>query len=297
MKQQGSGTQLAGVVSLNLAKGCYKSIVVNVVGTNAGGATLAVGNVGRLRITRKDGFDINIGLDSLLNLNQAEGFGFFNSAIGGAITMQTRYSFALLGDKTNVMKALDSSEVQVQVQISPAAAASVAAWTVEIAAVESKGVEKYLPAWIEYSQTLGAANARISPTIQDTNVNKLFIANGALLTNVIVEKDGNTLVNDDQLALRGETAFDYKLAALPAYILLDLNKVQSLGEIVSNKLQMYLTSAGVAGLVMYYQKVIFNAQRTQSSRVSFDRYEQAQVAKSPAIAAVAALSPGSASTQ
>jgi hypothetical protein len=291
MKQQGSGTQLAGVISLNLSKGCYKSIVINVVGTNAGGATLAVGNIGRLRITRKDGFDVNIALDSLLNINQAEGFGFFNSAIGAAITAQMRYSFGLLGDKTNVMKAEDSSEVQVQVQISPAAVASVAAWTITISAVETKGVEKYLPAWIEYSQTLGAANARISPTIQDQNVNKLFIQNGALLTNIIVEKDGNNLVNDDQLAIRGETAFDYKLAALPAYILLDLNKVQSLGEIVSGKLQMYLTSAGVAGLVMYYQKIIFNAQRTVASKASYERYEAVQLAKSPQVSAVAALTP------
>ena len=106
----------------------------------------------------------------------------------------------------------------------------------------------------------------------------------------MIEKDGNTLVNDDQLFLRGETGDDHKLAATPAYILLQLNKVQSLGEIVSNKLQLYLTSAGVAGLVMYYQKIIFNAARTTESKASYDRYEAAQIAKNPEVAAVAALS-------
>jgi hypothetical protein len=296
MKQQTSGNALAGVIPLNLAKGCYKSIVVNVTGTNAGGATLTVAQVGRLRITRKDGFDVNVAFDALVAINNAEDGSFFASAIGGAITAQARYNFFLPGDKTNVMKAEDSSEVQVQFQIDPAAAAIVAAWTIDIAAVESKGVEKYMPSWIEYSQLLGAAGARIAPQIQDQNVNKIFMLNAAAVTQVHIDKDGNALVDETSLALRGETQSDYKLAATPAYILLNLNKVQSLGEIVSSKLQLYLTSAGVATLVMYYQKLVFNPARTQRSKLSFDRYETAQVAKAPLVQGVASLAPGTSTT-
>ncbi len=291
MKQQASGNILAGVIPLNLAKGCYKQIIVNIVGTNLALNTLLVNQVGRLRIVRKDGFDVNVAFDALVDINNAEGASFFNSAIGAAITAQVRYNFYLPNDKLNVMKAEDSSEVQVQFTIDPAVAGIVAAWTVTISAVESKGYEKYLPAWIEYSQQLGTVGQRIVPQIQEQNINKIYIQAAALLGMIQVQKDGNELFNDTSLAAQGETQDDNKLPATPTYILLNMNKVESIGEIVSNKVVLYLTSASVipANLVLYYQSIKFNSSRTQQSKLSFDRYQRDQVAKSPQATAVVAV--------
>ena len=273
----------SGSITFPIPKGSIKDIIIRITGTNKAGVTLAVGEVGKLRLTRK-GFDIvgNVDFQDLRNINNYEmGISPFASAVGAAFSGQVVVPFHYPQDELNILKFL-ADEGEFQFVVDPTGLAKMEAGALmQVFAVFSKGVEKYLRVLLLTSRVLGASGATTVHEIMQRNVTQLYIRGGASdISNAIITRDNLTLINAAGAALVELTNQRGKIETAGTFILLDFAPTKSPAESISSTMQLHLTSAAASPTsVLVVDQMLFDAQRTQDSVSSFNRYEAVNVAK------------------
>ena len=294
MRLFGSAAVAAGVLDIEIPKGSYRALILELVGVNNTGVTLTNAEVGRLRITRGGIEQCNMDFVDLLNFNNADGgVAFFTSTVAAAVNAQARFLFYMAGDLQNIMK-FERGEGRINFQFNPAAMTKLAgagSGTMNIYGVTSKGVEKYQIKTFEFSQLIGASGSISTPLLSASNVDRIYFRTASQFSQIQIQKDDIMLITASGDALKNDTAFKYRLETAPAFIIVDMSYTKSYAELISDKTLFYLTSTGAGTAVIIYQTVEFNAQRTAISKASTERYFAKEIVRDPQVAAIVRQEP------
>ena len=271
------------ISSLNdyIPKGNYRSIVLQFDFTNASGKTIAITDLGRLRITRNGADICNIDVSSLADINNAEaGYVKFASTTSSNGTCQVRYNFFEMNDKINCLRA-GNQDTQFNFNFSPTLVGSslLSVGILTVYAVVGKGIETYLPGWYDASQNLPDVSGTLNLQLPFPNISKLYFKTASDFSNIQVTKDAYSLFNASAVALLNATEFENQIEGAVTFIYLRLNPTGAVAEQVSKQIQILLISnkSGGGASTISYQQILFNPAKTQESIASYQTFKTKQL--------------------
>lgn len=247
-----------GSVNFYLPAGRYAGLIVRLAGTNAGGATLGVTELGTLKISHYNNEIINIAPDHLLNLtNLYGGVAESASAVGAAYTYTFVVPFRKKNDRNN---ALVVTANQTSFVLNGFNTAKVAAGTIEVYAIFSDAPASYVPVIKGVDIPISAASTFIYDLPQK-NIAEVFILTDVHLLRAQVTKDGSTIVDGTWAAIvAASNAFNWVETAI-TLVEVFAPKSDQLKEVQNNQVKLQLTTdAAIAPLRTVYVAVILPGQ-------------------------------------
>jgi hypothetical protein len=288
---------LAGPANFDVPAGQYESLILVASGTNAGGATLALANLGLITATWRGAAFMSERFDDLNTLSRLVGGIAENaSAIGAAFRMMARIR-ASYGNDGNVFDITDDDDVRISVDLS-GLGALVAAGNLQLFGVMQDGAQAYVPRLFHYVHALPASN-QLPEDIKQDNVSHLMLTVLTNLARVQVEKDNAPwyqCTTADALSLSNN---DYRVeaAAETDAILLSMNRSGLFNEALSDDVRLTLEAgAGGAAAVRVTSisidptpDVLARSRSTLDTKVVVKRERKTKLGKTRAVTVDAAI--------
>lgn len=289
MRQISSCSLAQTSLNCDIQKGNYSAIVLHFSGNNNAGKTVDLTKFGRLRLLRDSSDICNIDVQDLGNINNAEhGFIKSDSVVSGAFDIQVRYDFAKPNDLSNVIRFTQTNG-QLNFNFNTSAMTEfVLNGTLTVYGIVAKGVERYVRCFFDASQTLGDVGSIISPVLRYDNIDSVYFRTKSDLSYIQIQKDNYSLVNASSDALLGDTEYTYSLESAVTFILKKLNPTQETAEVISNTIQLYLTSAKSGGgtTTILYEQIKFDANKTAQSIASYNTFKSTKLNQDKSVQAV-----------
>lgn len=247
-------------LSLNkeLPEDVIKGLFIRFSGVNAAGVTSTIAQLGSVRVNFR-GTDIwNAPVSFVSNFNNLHwGVAEYASAIGGAFVCSIYVPFHVPWDDQNGLVNRISDKGTLQMLFPALTAAVIASGTVEVYYIPARSAATYIPIYMNQNIQIGGAG-QVVDRLQSFNISSIYVVTNALVTNVMVFRDGKNIINSNQNTLLAKSNFDNRVETAIATYQLDLNPNKILSNSLSNNLEVQLTATGATALETYYLAILFN---------------------------------------
>lgn len=242
-----------GFQSFNLPDGDYSYIFVRIAGTNAAAQTLAITQLGRVRIEYQ-GKEIFNTTPQMLVLRTNAYFGTPEnaSAVGAAFAFGFIVPLRTKLDELNVLRVKKNvSDAKMTIQ-DYTVGAVVASGTISVFALYGKGAPLYIPIIRDYNFTFGGATTRVE-SLPDRNISELYYITDANLSQVEVVRDGRSVVNADTVAVDAFTDAFNRIETGQTFVELLASRTPGTQEAMADQTKVtFVTTAAIANLPFTY---------------------------------------------
>lgn len=245
-----SANFLDGQVLFYLPEGNYAGLFVRLAGTNQAAQTLALTQLGTLRINHEGVEIVNSRPSNFISLtNLYSGTPESASAVGAAFTYSFNVPFRTKNDQTNILP-VQVNKTQFALQ-GLAGVATVLSGTVEIYAYFSdEGQAKYVPLWKEKNMIFPAA-ATLQNDFSDPFIEQLYCVSDAAISTMQILRDGKAIVDGTFAAIDAASDANNRVETGITFVELLAPKTPFLQGV--NQTAMRVTATGaIAELVILY---------------------------------------------
>lgn len=253
-----------------LPNAIIKGLFIRFSGTAAAGVTVTEAQLGSSRVNYRGQDIVNTDLAGLgLFNNLTEGTHEFASAIGAAFTGSYYVRFTMPWDENNGLINTDADRGTVYVSFPALTAAVIASGTVEIYYEEANTVATYVPIFVNQNLQAGGAG-QLTDRFRQFNISSVYVISNAIITgSIIVNKDGQNVINASQAALLGLSNLKNRVETAITLYQLDLNPNQLLGNALSNNVDIVLSAVSGAGTIVCYVLGVLFQQSAIVTQQSF----------------------------
>jgi hypothetical protein len=300
MKQLRAANLLAGAANFQVPSGQFAGFFLRATGTNVGGATTVIGNLGQVTMNTRYGATMSVPFAQLNLLdNHIGGVTENNSAIGAAFNFLCWIPASYVGDG-NVFDVIDSDQMYISVDLSGVTAANVASGTISLLGVPQLGAQAYLP----YIFTLTANVPASGSMPYDLNRDDVAMVFLQTLTNL----DRFELVRDNFIEVQCTVAeglactnfFDRVETAVTTDILLNMVRSGQFNESLADhaQIKIYATGGGVCATVItaigYFATpdIYARSKEAYNSQVTQKHVDKAAAGKMNAVTVAKSIATG-----
>lgn len=243
-----SESHATGQVLFKLPKGRYAGLFVRWTGTNNAAVQLLITELGRLSITHQNVEIANIRPQLLILLTNLYGGVPENaSAVGAAFAYSFIVPFRTKTDGNNVLPVMpDKTELTIKGYNT----AKVASGTIEVYALYSEGVPKYVPLLKEFTMDFAGAATK-SLTYGEEFIEQLHILDDANIDKIQVVRDGQSVIDGTFNAVQSFSDASNKVEAGVTLVEVLAQKSEFLQNVRETQIQI-VASGAIAELVTFY---------------------------------------------
>ena len=244
-----------------LPAGLYKGIHLRFSGTNTTGNALSVGDIGNLTVTLNGEMIMFIPTGFLSELNnQLYGYAESSSTTGGSFAFGLFIPFSYPGFPSGLHVKPDD-DLFLGLQVGSNVSTYVSSWTIEVNMVETNEPEKYIMKILPANESHGGSGT-FKKRIPNKNVFEVYV-NGANISRVTVERDGELLHEADYNSLISETSLKRRVeGSLVSYVALTLG--DQVSDLLSDTVDIQYTLS--AGDTVYIQYIAFDFNPERKTR-------------------------------
>jgi hypothetical protein len=217
-------------------------LLLEFVGTNLAGQTLAVADLGQLQInTQKFGQIGFINISDLLQINNMyAGVPRTTSVIGAGFNFSMFYPFHALPADENSLYV--NKDWLLNIQIQGFNNAKVSSGTFNVCYKETLFPQNYIPYITFIDRTVSTGTQDKFTVEKDNMYNILVYNNTAVLGNISIVKDGTQVINSTFTELESELNLELMLETfISNYALIDLNPTKEKYERLADSVEMNVT--------------------------------------------------------
>jgi hypothetical protein len=247
-----------------------KGLFIRFAGTNAAGQTATEANLGSIRVNYRgqDIVNADIAFFGLLN-NLTKGVHEFSSAIGGDVVASYYIPFNVPWDEQNGLINTEADRGTVYLQFPALIAALVATGSVEIYVIEAKTVATYVPVWLNQNLQAGGAG-QLTDRFRQFNISSVYyVENAAITGQVIVNKDGQNVINASQAVLKANSNLINNVETAVTLIQIDLNPNHILGNALANNVDVVIGVNAGTTIVAYVLAILYQQAATGGQVTTF----------------------------
>jgi len=244
-------------LSVNIPPGMYEKLTIQITGVNQAAATLAITDLGSMRLMVNSKQFQNINLDRLsFYAALKRGSVAAVSAIGAAFNFQFDIPMSIPGDNQNVLYVESDGEVVLELDgFYTAGVAVILSGNVTVYGHERQGIQSYFLRIDsgDYNAVAGTGNQDIKGI---ENIWELFLENDSTnLDKVTVFVNDKVKYNADRLALVNKTNIDNRIETYDSaisYIALPMAESKQLSESLNDSgvIQTEMSAAALLNLFM-----------------------------------------------
>lgn len=188
MKRLRSHNILAGAANFTIPAGQYGGFMIRVTGTNQGGETLTIANLGLITSTWRGVSWNSVTYEDVNTLNGHQG-GVAEAASGAGIAFTfSAFIMASYGPDGNIFDVTDDDDLIISLDLSGVTGTIVADGLVEIFGLIQDGAQAYVPRLFGRTMTVAASGSEPVAMPQD-NIIAIFLRDKTNVARIQVEKD------------------------------------------------------------------------------------------------------------
>jgi len=255
------------VENFDLPQGSYGSIMLEYDVTTASGQTGTRALAGTVEVEWNGETVIKTDVEALNLLNNVYGgIPEATFAAAGNNRMIVVLPLGLWTDPSNIWYIEKGDVVTVKLDFTNLASISTAG-NVKIYGKSQIGVQGYLHKFITRKITAGAAG-NIPDTYRINNISQVYLKDPATsnVTDVFLQKNGETLVQASVVSLKAYSAYIHLLETAVTMIAIDLGESRDVRENVGSDLNYEYTFSGAGTLNQYFSYISFTPDKEASSR-------------------------------
>jgi len=242
MKRLDSANMLAGPAQLEISPGQWAAFGLRVSGTNAGGATLAAANLGRVTAKFQGRPFASLGFDDLQILNMMDlGLVEAASAIGAAFAFTAVIQASRVNDG-NIFDIQEQDNATIELDLA-GLGALVAAGTVELFGIPQDGSAAYIPQLFSFTPNI-AAGTVYTRNLPYENISHVYVTVPTNLASIQLVKDGQLYVDEPWASLIAFSNMDCRIEA--AFVLgarVTMHRSGAITEALTDACEVILTAA------------------------------------------------------
>lgn len=252
-----------------LPEAIIKGLFIRFNGVAAAGVTVTVAQLGQVRVNYRGADIINVPFSFIQNFDNLH-FGTveFASAVGAAFTASGYVPFHAYWDNQNGLANRLEDKGFIELRFPALTAAVIASGTVEIYYVPATGIAGYIPMLMQQNIQAGGAG-QVVDRLQQFNISEVYFDFNAAITNILIYKDGKSMVSATQAVLQAKSNMDNQVETAITLIEVDLNPNKILTNALGNLLELNLTATGATTYNTYYMAVVFSESQRGFANVSF----------------------------
>lgn len=246
-----------------------KGLFIRFAGTNATGATAAEADFGSIRVNYRGQDIVNADLAFFGQLNNLDGGTHeFSSTVSAAVVGSYYIPFNVPWDEQNGLINTDADRGTVYLQFPALIAALVATGQVEIYVIEARTIATYVPVWLNQNLQAGGAG-NLTDRFRQFNISSIYyVENGIITGNIVVNKDGQNVINASQAVLKANSNLINQLETATTLIQIDLNPNQILGNALANNVDVVLGVNGAGTIACYILGILYQQAAAGSGIIS-----------------------------
>jgi len=258
-----------------LSKGSYSSLVVQFSVVAAAATLLTKSDFGSLIININGKDIVNTDIEFLNRLNNIQGgYADFSSITAGDAKMFVSIPFSFNSEDKNILDIDETDRALIKLDFATLTS-KIVSGSVSVFGVLQTGVQNYIYNIMQRPlQVSGAGIVADSYLIE--NVSNMFLldASAALVSNVQISKDNDSLIDAPAEVLKNETLYKNRVESDEDFIKLDFVNSNDVREAVSKSVGFNYTFLMSGTLKQYFSFLTFDNAKTISSyyktKFSFD---------------------------
>lgn len=258
-----------GTMTFYLPQGQFGAIGIEYDVDAAAAVTLTKLNMGNIRVNWNGDDIINVEAELINNLNNIYGgVGEFSAVAGAAHRMMAFLPLGQWFDSNNVWDIGENDRVMIKVDFPDLAlAANVDSGFVRIFGKNRLGIMNYLHKIIPRPVVASGA-ATLADSYLLNNVSQVYINDpAALLSNIQIIKDGETIVDGEPDTLLAYNAYIHQLESTVNVLAIDMVESMDIREALGVSIHYNYIFTGAGTLQQYFSYIDFTPEKSNESQI------------------------------